>query len=186
MKWRRSQWLKGGMGSSAFTVGGAQWCKSELTRQIAMMEPMKHEALVGAVLTASWRRWFLVAWSQYGHWRLSLTFKLLCFWSSGWWACVGHLFFFFFFFCVLWVMGSMIRCGHRWWSLAWEASLASLLAWGWKTHVGLGGIYWLQGLVWACSRSHGANTWKVLSYLASLLFWWFLLSSGCLRLCCMD
>ena len=142
--------------------------------------------MVGAVSTASWRRWFLVAWSRYGHWRLSLTFKLLCFWSSGWWACAGHLLFFFFFFCVLWVMGSMIRCGHRWWSSAWEASLASLLAWRWKTHVGLGGIYRLQGLVWACSRSHGAKTWKVLSYLASLLFWWFLLSSGCLRLCCMD
>ena len=27
-------------------------------------------------------------------------------------------------------MGSMIRGGHEWWSPAWEASLASLLAWG--------------------------------------------------------
>ena len=38
-------------------------------------------------------------------------------------------FFFFFFFCGLWVVGSVIRGGHGWWSPAWEASLqASLLA----------------------------------------------------------
>ena len=36
----------------------------------------------------------------------------------------------FFFFGGLWVVGSVIRGRHGWWSLAWEASLASLLAWG--------------------------------------------------------
>ena len=35
----------------------------------------------------------------------------------------------FFFFWVCGV-GFVIRGGHGWWSLAWEASLASLLAWG--------------------------------------------------------
>ena len=96
-------------------------------------------------------------------------------------------FFFFFFFCGLWVVSFVIKGGHDWWSLAWEASLASLLAWGWKTHVGLEGIYELHGLVWACSRSHGAKTWKLLSYLAGwLALLMVLLSSGCLQLCCMD
>ena len=43
----------------------------------------------------------------------------------------GPFFFFFFFFPRgLWVVGSMIRGGHGWWSPVWEASLASLLAWG--------------------------------------------------------
>ena len=45
---------------------------------------------------------------------------------SGWWVCMGH----FFFFGGLWVVGSVIRSRHEWWSPAWEASLASLLAWG--------------------------------------------------------
>ena len=36
----------------------------------------------------------------------------------------------FFFFGGLWVVGSVIRSRHEWWSPAWEASLASLLAWG--------------------------------------------------------
>ena len=46
----------------------------------------------------------------------------------GWWlmACVV----FFFFFLVLWGVGSVVRGGHGWWSPAWEASLASLMAWG--------------------------------------------------------
>ena len=39
------------------------------------------------------------------------------------------LFFFFFLFWWLWIVGSMIRGRHGWWSLAWEALLASLLAW---------------------------------------------------------
>ena len=186
MKWRWSQWLKGGMGSLAFTVGGARWCKSELAHQIAMMEPMKHEALWWE--RCRWRvgvggSWWRDPGMDIGGSRWLLNSSVSGLVADG---LVRVTFFFFFFFCVLWVMGSMIRCGHRWWSSAWEASLASLLAWRWKTHVGLGGIYRLQGLVWACSRSHGAKTWKVLSYLASLLFWWFLLSSGCLRLCCMD
>ena len=77
-----------------------------------------------------------------------------------------------FFFGGLWVWVLWLEV-HRWWSPAWEASLVSLLAWGWKTHVGLRGIHELPGLGWACSRSHGANTWKVVSYLAGLLFWWF-------------
>ena len=37
---------------------------------------------------------------------------------------VGHFFFLFFF---LWFVGSMIKCGHGWWSPDWEAPLASLL-----------------------------------------------------------
>ena len=51
-----------------------------------------------------------------------------------WWVDVvdgsrrGSLFFFFF--GGLWVVGSVIRGGHGWWSPVWEASLASLLAWG--------------------------------------------------------
>ena len=46
------------------------------------------------------------------------------------------LFFFFFFFFFFWGgvafmgVGSVIRGRHGWWSPAWEASLASLLAWG--------------------------------------------------------
>ena len=100
-------------------------------------------SMVGAVPTVSWRRWFSVAWFQCGHRRLLLTFKLLYFWSGGWWACVGHLLLPSFFFFGLWVMGSVIKGRHRWWSLAWETSLTFLLAWGWKTHVGLGGIYGL-------------------------------------------
>ena len=55
--------------------------------------------------------------------------------------------------------------GRRCWLLYWLGD--EKLMWG------LRGIYGLQGLVWACSRSHGAKTWKVLSYLARLLFWWF-------------
>ena len=41
-------------------------------------------------------------------------------------------FFFFFFFLSsgLWVVGSVIKGGHGWWSPVWEASWASLLAWG--------------------------------------------------------
>ena len=76
----------------------------------------------------------------------------------AWVTFPSFLFFFIFiifFFCGLWVVGSVIRGGHGRWSLAWEVLLASLLAWGWKTHVGLTGIYGLQGLVWACSRSLG-------------------------------
>ena len=46
--------------------------------------------------------------------------------------------FFFFFFCGLWVVGSVIRGGHKWWSPAWEASLVSLLAWGNIRIVGAG------------------------------------------------
>ena len=38
----------------------------------------------------------------------------------------GSFFFFFGFMSV----GSVIRGGHGWWSPAWVASLASLLAWG--------------------------------------------------------
>ena len=37
--------------------------------------------------------------------------------------------FFFFLFWWLWIVGSVIRGRHRWWSPAWEALLASLLAW---------------------------------------------------------
>ena len=99
--------------------------------------------------------------------------------ASGWWVggrwlwvrrLVAMRWFFFFGFVGV---GFVIKGGHRWWSPAWEASLVSLLAWGWKTHVGLRGIHELPGLGWAYSRSHGANTWKVVSYLAGLLFWWF-------------
>ena len=57
--------------------------------------------------------------------------------SRRWWVDVadgsrcGSLFFFFFFFpSSLWVVGSVIRGGHGWWSPALVASLASLLAWG--------------------------------------------------------
>ena len=153
------------MGSPAFAVGGARWCRSELARQIVMMEPVKHEV---TWWERCWRRWFSTAWFQYGHWQLSLTFKLLCFWFGGWGAYVGHLFFFFFFFVC-----SVIRGGHGWWSPTWKEPQASSLVWGWKTHVAKGGIYGLQGLVWAYSRSHGEKTWKVLSYLVGLLFWWF-------------
>ena len=111
------------MGSSAFAVGGARWCRSELTRQIAVMEPVKHEA--------TW-------WER-----------------CRWWVGVG---------------GSRRRdssmdIGGSHWLL--NSSVSGLVA------DGLDGIYGLQGLVWACSRSHGAKTWKVLSYLAGLLFWWF-------------
>ena len=35
-----------------------------------------------------------------------------------------------FLFFGLWVMGSVIKGRHRWWSLAWETSLTFLLAWG--------------------------------------------------------
>ena len=54
---------------------------------------------------------------------------------GGWWVDVvdgsrrGSLFFFFFL-GGLWVVGSVIRGEHGWWSPVWEASLASLLAWG--------------------------------------------------------
>ena len=39
------------------------------------------------------------------------------------------LFFFFFLFWWLWIVGSVIRGRHEWWSPTWEALLASLLAW---------------------------------------------------------
>ena len=48
---------------------------------------------------------------------------------GGWWL-MGLCVFFFFFACGLWVVGSVIKGGHGWWSLAWEVSLAFLLAWG--------------------------------------------------------
>ena len=47
-----------------------------------------------------------------------------CRWVSTWVSL------FFFFLGGLWVVGSVIRGEHGWWSLVWEASLASLLAWG--------------------------------------------------------
>ena len=43
---------------------------------------------------------------------------------------LSFFFFFFFFFGGLWVVGYVIRGEHGWWSPVWEASLASLLAWG--------------------------------------------------------
>ena len=52
---------------------------------------------------------------------------------GGWWVdvAVGSRWdFFFFFFCGFVGVGSVIRGGHGWRSLAWVASLASLLAWG--------------------------------------------------------
>ena len=45
------------------------------------------------------------------------------------WVSLGLFFFFFFFFGFV-SMGSVIKGGHGWWSPAWVASLASLLAWG--------------------------------------------------------
>ena len=50
---------------------------------------------------------------------------------GGWWVDVadGSRWVFFFFFGFVSV-GSVIRGGHGWWSPAWVASLASLLAWG--------------------------------------------------------
>ena len=48
---------------------------------------------------------------------------------GDWWL-MGLCGVFFFFFGGLWVVAFVIRSGHRWWSQAWEASLASLLAWG--------------------------------------------------------
>ena len=56
--------------------------------------------------------------------------------SGGWWVDVADgsrwvsLFFLFFFFFGFVGAGSVIRGGHGWRSLAWVASLASLLAWG--------------------------------------------------------
>ena len=50
---------------------------------------------------------------------------------GGWWVDIAngsHWVFFFFFGFV--GVGSVIRGGHGWRSLAWVASLASLLAWG--------------------------------------------------------
>ena len=49
--------------------------------------------------------------------------------SGGWWVDVaaGSRWVFFFFFGFV---GSVIRGGHGWRSLAWVALLASLLAWG--------------------------------------------------------
>ena len=53
--------------------------------------------------------------------------------SGGWWVVVADgsrwVSFFFFFFGFVGV-GSVIRGGHGWRSLAWVALLASLLAWG--------------------------------------------------------
>ena len=53
----------------------------------------------------------------------------------GWWLMGCLLFsssssFFLFLFFGFVGVGCVIRGGHRWWSSAWEASLASLLAWG--------------------------------------------------------
>ena len=51
---------------------------------------------------------------------------------GGWWVDVadGSRWVFFFFFFGFVGVGSVIRGGHGWQSLAWVASLASLLAWG--------------------------------------------------------
>ena len=51
---------------------------------------------------------------------------------GGWWVDVadGSRWVFFFFFFGIVGVGSVIRGGHGWRSLAWVASLASLLAWG--------------------------------------------------------
>ena len=51
---------------------------------------------------------------------------------GGWWVDVadGSRWLFFFFFFGFVGVGSVIRGGHGWQSLAWVASLASLLAWG--------------------------------------------------------
>ena len=75
--------------------------------------------------------------------------------------------FFFFWVCSLWVLWSEASTdgGHRLGKGYWLGD--EELMWP------KGGIYELQGLVWACSRSHGVKTWKVLSYLVGLLFWWF-------------
>ena len=57
--------------------------------------------------------------------------------SKGWWVdvadgsrWVSFFFFSFFFFFGFVGVGSVIRGGHGWQSLAWVALLASLLAWG--------------------------------------------------------
>ena len=110
--------------------------------------------------------WTAIARNMEDHWSLVLGFD-----NNSDSSISATIYFFIFF--LLWVVGSVIRGRHRCWSPAWEALLVSLLAWGWKTHVGLEDIYRLQGLVQACSRSHGAKTWKVPSYLVGLLFWWF-------------
>ena len=51
---------------------------------------------------------------------------------GSWWlmGCLLFSFFFFWFLFGFVGVGSVIRGGHGWWSPAWEASLASLLAWG--------------------------------------------------------
>ena len=59
-----------------------------------------------------------------GRWQLSADLWVS---TAGGFAWVTS-FFFFFFFGGLWVVGSVIRDGHKWWSSAWEALLASLLA----------------------------------------------------------
>ena len=50
-----------------------------------------------------------------------------CQWVSVW---VSLFSFLFSFSGGLWIVGFVIRGGHLWWSPVWEASLASLLAWG--------------------------------------------------------
>ena len=136
MKRRWSQWLRGGMGSSAFAVGGAWWCRSELTHQIAMMEPVKHEA--------TW-------WER-----------------CRWWVGVG---------------GSRRRDssmdigGSRWLSNSSVSGLvADGLAWYIRiTRAGLG--------LFKISWGKNLKGTVIFGWLALLMV---LLSSGCLRLCCMD
>ena len=73
------------------------------------------------------RRWLKVK-------MVSVAAKCWSMGFGGWWVDVADgsrwvsLFFFFFFGFV--GAGSVIRGGHGWRSLAWVASLASLLAWG--------------------------------------------------------
>ena len=80
----------------------------------------------------------------------------------------------------------MIRGGHECWSLAWEVSLASLLAWGWKTHVGLEGYIWIAGAGLGLFKISWGKNLKGTVIFGSLALLMVLLSSGCLQLCCMD
>ena len=125
------------MGSSAFDIGGAQWCRSELARQIAVMEPVKHEAVWW-----EWcRRWVGVGGSR---WRdSSVDIGGSCWLSNS--SVFGLVadglvwvtfFFFFFFFlvCGLWVLWSKagIDGGHwlgrRRWLFCWLGG--EKLMWG--------------------------------------------------------
>ena len=76
------------------------------------------------VLVCGFRR--LVSQSRPGG-SISVVVGRRCRWVSIW---VFFFFFFFFFFFGFVGVGSVIRGRHGWWSLAWVASLASLLAWG--------------------------------------------------------